>query len=546
MKFQTLLLSSCLSLASSQATVTPRNPTVKLKDAAYEGTTTKITISPSSTGAATAVTVNKFLGIRFGSPPPKRFLAARLPSPSPRNDSTSFIRATTQPFSCTEREDCLFLNLFAPAPAPNNSSTKKKDEKKPVPVMIWWHGGALQSGSISGTDGSILAANENVIVIAAQYRLGVFGFPGKVPGIPPTELNAGFGDQKLVLEWVKDNINLFGGDPDRVTIFGESAGAVSVDAKLLSQPFEKEKSLFQGAIMQSGGLHTFTRVALGIGRDVTGLGTGNREDEMPFFTLARALNCELEGEKVLPCVQAKTFDEVKSAVSRVNLLFPPVDDDGLSSVGDSDSARRAGRTVDVPVLVGSTFDEGNIFPTAGIASKGFDQWVDVIYPGSNDTTNREAVKRAYAPGTSWQIQTEADAKHMLHSDFHFACTTTYDANLIAALGTNPIWRYVFNASLPGGRLAGHGSDVAFVFGPSSQAASKANQELSRKMMAAWGAFARDPASGPGWVPYGSVKESLANIGGEGGRDGITLVDPVVVDGRCPVFDDAYDPDRPRS
>ncbi|KAM7182854.1 Alpha/Beta hydrolase fold [Naviculisporaceae sp. PSN 640] len=410
--------------------------------------------------------------------------------------------------------------------------------------MIWWHGGALQSGSISGTDGSILAANEDVIVIASQYRLGVFGFPGNISGIPGNELNAGFRDQKRALQWIQENIAHFGGDKKRVTIFGESAGAVSVDSQLLSQPFDKP--LFHGAILQSGGLHTFNRVALGVGPLVTGLGTGNLPTEAPFITLAKALNCPLES--ALTCVQSKTFAEVKSGVSRVNLLFPPVDDNGLSSTSDSDSARRANRTAKVPVLIGSTFDEGNIFPQAGIASKSFEEWTHVIYPGDSPTAqeHREAVIEAYAIGTSWQITSAEDARHLLHSDFHFACTTTYDSNLISSLDTNPIWRYVFNASMPNGRLAGHGSDVAFVFGSPGGSATAANKELSRRMMRAWADFARDPIKGPGWSQYEQGTKTLANLGGEGTRDGITLVREEVVDSRCAVFDDAYDPNRPRA
>lgn len=109
------------------------------------------------------------------------------------------------------------------------------------------------------------------------------------------------------------------------------------------------------------------------------------------------------------------------------------------------------------------------------------------------------------------------------------------------------YRYLFNASLPGGRLAGHGSDVSFVFGSmqSQSQMSAASKQLSRKMQTAWANFAKDPAAGPGWVKYGSTAASLANVGGEGSRDSITLIDPVVVDSRCHVFDEAYDPDRPR-
>ncbi len=426
--------------------------------------------------------------------------------------------------------------------------------------MLWFHGGALQSGSISQFDGSSLAANGDVIVVTAQYRLGVFGFPGNVSGLPADELNPGFRDQKAALQWIQDNIASFGGDKTRVTIFGESAGAVSVDSQLLS---EVDKPLFHAAILQSGGLHTFNRVALGVGVYVTGLGTGNKQDETPFTTLARALNCVTGSALNLTCVKSQTAAKIKSAVQSVNLLFPPVDDNGQSSVGDSDAARRSGRTAKVPVLIGSTFQEGIILPQSAITARSLAQWAQLIYP--SNTTLQNAITRAYAVGTSWQIQNEADASKLLHSDFQFACTTTYDSDMISDLGirtwtrakevitehglTLPhtaTWRYVFNASLPGGGLAGHGSDVGFVFGSQAQSTT-ANQQLSYKVQTAWASFAKNPTAGPGWPRYSrSTPLSLADLGGQGARDSITMIDPQVVDSRCSVFSDAYDPNRAKS
>jgi carboxylesterase type B len=104
---------------------------------------------------------------------------------------------------------------------------------------------------------------------------------------------------------------------------------------------------------------------------------------------------------------------------------------------------------------------------------------------------------------------------------------------------------MFNASLPGGGLASHGSEIPFVFGGSQSGA--ANQVLAQRIQTAWANFAKDPTSGPSpgsWPEYSPTTQSLANLGGEGGRDAITLMDPNVVDERCGVFWDAYDPGRP--
>ena len=360
-----LSLSLTCSLACS---VAAQRPAVTLKDATYVGTITQIAVA---TGSAT---VDKFLGVRFAAKP-ERFRAAlpavagnetvhatKAPLACPQGCKSREVKGETQAVDTDneneaggDSEDCLFLSVFAPL----------RNSTSPKAVMIWWYGGALQAGSIGSFDGSALAANGDVIVVASNYRVGVFGFPGNVSGIPADELNAGFRDQKRALQWIQDNIASFGGDKTRVTIFGDSAGAVSVDSQLMSEPFDKP--LFHAAILQSGGLHTFNRIALDIGPYSTGLGTGNKKGEAPFLTLAKALDCP--ADKVFACVQSKTADEVKAGVSKVNLLFPPVDDNGLSSVGDSDTARRAGRTVKVPVMVSSTFSEGGILPQDHIASK---------------------------------------------------------------------------------------------------------------------------------------------------------------------------------
>jgi carboxylesterase type B len=309
--------------------------------------------------------------------------------------------------------------------APHIGCGKPKAKKA---VMLWFYGGALAFGSIKDVDGSSFAANQDIILVACNYRLGVFGFPGNASGLPSDELNPGFRDQKMAMRWIQENISRFGGDPTKVTIFGESAGAVSVDSHIISELTPNPP--FRAAILQSGGLHTFNRVALGVGVSVTGLGTGNKAGEPPFLTLAKYMNCS--EEDAVSCLQSKPLASVKSAVLDLNLLFAPVDDGAKTSVADTDSARRAGRTARVPVLIGSTFMEGNIFPAKALQQKTVEGWANAVYP--NNSTAAAAVANAYSVGSSWQTQTPDDAIRLLHSDFQFACTTTYDSNIMASIG----------------------------------------------------------------------------------------------------------------
>mmetsp|Transcript_23054 Transcript_23054/g.74177 ORF Transcript_23054/g.74177 Transcript_23054/m.74177 type:complete len:581 (+) Transcript_23054:103-1845(+) len=144
-------------------------------------------------------------------------------------------------------EDCLFLYVYAPE---EEEETREKTSKLLLPVMVFVHGGGLQSGDgyqLGTFDGTILAVSSGVVVVSVQYRLGLLGFAAvdHDEGVG----NLGLLDQRAAFEWVRDNVRHFGGDPSRVTIFGESAGAISICFHLVSP---QSRGLFHAAIMQSG------------------------------------------------------------------------------------------------------------------------------------------------------------------------------------------------------------------------------------------------------------------------------------------------------
>ncbi|XUM01535.1 carboxylesterase family protein [Streptomyces venezuelae ATCC 10712] len=198
-----------------------------------------------------------FLGIPYAAPP---FGALRFRAPAPPEPWTGVRAATAHgptaphapyappfdaliPDEVVPGEECLNLGVWTPAPEPGAG----------LPVMVWVHGGAFTngSGSASAYDGSAFA-RDGVVCVTFNYRLGADGFL-RLPGRPD---NRGLLDQIAALRWVRDNIASFGGDPGRVTVFGESAGAMSIGALLTAGA---ARGLFHRAILQSGACHHFLR-----------------------------------------------------------------------------------------------------------------------------------------------------------------------------------------------------------------------------------------------------------------------------------------------
>src|SRR6218665_883200 len=206
-----------------------------------------------------------YLGIPFAMPPvgPRKF---RYPEPiEPWAQKNIVLNATTLPNSCYQApdlffgdsfwgsnmwnpntpvsEDCLYLNVWVPTAPPDSP------RRGPLAGMVWIFGGGFYSGTTTLTlyDGRILASLNDVIVVSIGYRVGALGFLCLDDPLAPC--NMGLFDQVMGLDWVQKNINRFGGDPNNVTLFGESAGAASVSLHLLS-PLSRDK--FHRAILQSG------------------------------------------------------------------------------------------------------------------------------------------------------------------------------------------------------------------------------------------------------------------------------------------------------
>ena len=233
-------------------------------------------------------------------------------------------------------EDCLYLNIWVPA-----------DIKEPAPVAFWIHGGGFDHGfgSEMEFDGKAYA-ERGVILVTINYRVGVFGFFACPELTEEDEAHAcgnqGILDQIAALHWVKDNIAAFGGDPERITVFGQSAGAMSVQT-LITSPLSRE--LMCGAIMQSGG-----GLRNGLVNDIlpeTAYGYGKRIMEL----------CGAENLKEMRALPAGTFTGILPDLYREGLRpFRPVQD-GYVLCENYVTAAAEGHTAVVPYMTGITADD---------------------------------------------------------------------------------------------------------------------------------------------------------------------------------------------
>ncbi len=291
--------------------------------------------------------VIEWRGVPYAAPPVGD-LRFRPPEPARPwagvRDATRFGAAAAQAFSPLQAlvggvpgeasEDCLFLNIFAPAAAGAGR-----------PVMVWIHGGAFVGGSGSSRwyDGSRFAAHDEVIVVTFNYRLGSLGFLDLGQACPGSA-NCGLLDQLAALRWVQDNIAVFGGDPDQVTVFGESAGAMSIGL-MLTMPLAR--GLFQRAILASG----------------TGASTRSAEQARQVTAdVLAAFGGTVDELLVAPVEQilaAQTAVTGGSDATGYMCFRPVVDGDIIPA--PADEAIAAGQSADIPVLIGTNRDEMTMF-----------------------------------------------------------------------------------------------------------------------------------------------------------------------------------------
>ncbi|XP_069701780.1 esterase E4-like isoform X2 [Periplaneta americana] len=500
-----------------------------------------------------------FLGIPYAKPPvgDLRFKPPRPPDPwngtfeafEEGNECPQAIQG-----SMRGTEDCLFLNVY----------TKKLPVEgcDPTAVMVWIHGGSYTGGSGSASVyGPDHLLTEDVVVVTINYRLGLLGFLH----LPEAGLagNNGLKDQTMALRWVRDNIANFGGDPKRVTIFGQSAGAASVHFHMLSPMsrgtsrnhpscsdridpgtwilllicpdgtshhvrhlqrrdlMEKSQGLFQGAIAQSGTVVNMW--AYGKSESVRNSAIVHGED----------LKCNASSDQeLLRCFQKASLEELVFVKNTYFMPFRPtvdeggIDDEEVFLPADPHAMLSAGNFSDVPAIFGSTSGELNAFveiaammnPNASLqetAMNDVPEFLAAIYPKAQAKTIVKKAWDLYVGNMSDSKNNNNNIVDML-TDLAFAAGIVRSLSLQAAAGKSPIFQYLFgfegalNLVKVGMGInesgASHGDDIGYQFHSMfSQPVDNDSPEMTTvmRMVRMWANFAKtwDPSGDVKWQPF---------------------------------------------
>ncbi|KAK3374995.1 Alpha/Beta hydrolase protein [Podospora didyma] len=321
----------------------------------------------------------RFMGIRFASQP-KRFTYSTPFQGSGESVSALSYGSQCAQGSSTGSEDCLFLNIWTPY-LPNPSCGELKKNLRPVGV--WIHGGAFTDGTANDAtfDGGNIVSRGDMVLVAINYRLGTLGFLALKDGV--TNGNYGLADQITALDWIRANIQKFGGDPDRITIFGQSAGAGSVRA-LMASP--KAAGKFAAAIPLSnlGGIN--------YGTTYSKYYTIDEEVSVAGNAIVQAANCTNAASQVDCLRQLPTF-AFASLGTRARFLV--VDGTYLTS---PKLALTSGAPLPIHLMMGITHDDGSPFITfpkanqtdeaAYLSSQGFSLPPAALFPLVTTTGNQ--------------------------------------------------------------------------------------------------------------------------------------------------------------
>ncbi|KAJ7134759.1 alpha beta-hydrolase [Mycena epipterygia] len=412
-------------LASVRAVNSAITPAVDLGYAQYQGV------------VDTNLNITSFLGIRYSSPPTG---ILRWQAPTPPSKAGGIQLAYSNPPQCyqgvfgasstAQSEDCLFLSVYSPA----------LNFTKPLPTIVWIHGGGYALGSAGDYNGAELVqeSNREVVVVVIQYRLGLFGFLAGQQVKEDGALNAGLLDQDFALRWVNKNIAKFGGDPDKVAIWGQSAGAGSVLQHVIAQNGKTEPKLFSAAITSSTFLPSQyrynDRIPQTLFNDVT---TQAGCNDINVLECLRAVDATL--------LQQINLDVIIASFTG-SFAFVPVVDGSFITQSPTDALAQGKLNGDILLSV-TNAHEGNIFVNQSVE---YDvaQYVRELFPlfGAKESAAAASVYRS--------LGSPLDQVNAIIGESNFICPT------YRLLNAFPGDSYKGEFVIP---PATHGDDVFYYF-----------------------------------------------------------------------------------
>ncbi|KPI44480.1 Para-nitrobenzyl esterase [Cyphellophora attinorum] len=441
--------------------------------------------------------VRVFRGVPFAEPPLGQY---RFRPPVTKKSSSEVINATWFGPSCIQldngqktvytehlqgflltpgqqdTEDCLTLNIWTPRGA----------EGQKFPVILYIPGGGYTGGGGASPykyGGPMVRDQQDVIVVTMNYRLNIFGFPNAA-GLDQHNLNLGLLDQRKAVEWAFNNVAAFGGDPSRMILWGQSAGAGSADSYAYAWP---DDPVVYGFAIDSG----------------SGDGAGRSASDTSNFTyVAQQVGCTQEDKyDQFACMQTAPAEDIIGVLSSYNasdndglsLGFGPTTDDETKFSNYSDLQAR-GRFAKVPLLAGNTNDEGQTL-SAPYNEDGSAPNQTLVEIGTNRT--------ACGIGRAAEVRAEHDV---------------------------PVWRWRYLGYFPNLQplewlRSYHSSELPLVFGTSdfSGPDTEVEDETSKYMQGAWVAFAKDPVNGLsryGWPTYDAAENTLVELALDGNTSAV--------------------------
>ncbi len=482
---------------------------------------TALTTSANATGTPIVQTVSgnisgivsdrgsAFLGVPYARPPVGN-LRWRAPEPVSKWDGT--LEAKVLPPACPQKfgadqrlnlkqsEDCLYINIYLP---------KSAVAGQKLPVAVWLHGGGNTAGSGSNHDGGRMAELNDIVVVTVNHRLGALGFLNHPAFRSETKDglsgNYGIEDTKAALSWVKTNIASFGGDPAKVTVFGESSGASNICA--MAVPSSGADGLYRAQIIESDDCFHDIETAAG------------SEDKAVKW--AETMGCGSSTD-IASCLREKPVEDFIAAGGR---WFPHVDTNGLLKTFGID-AIAAGDFIKIPTLIGSNRDEGRNAPSSyfKFAEADYLKWIDQIagpenakhilerypanlyagkpYPIAEVVTN--VITDSGMRGLGGCTVIDAASKLSGHVPTYF-----YQFDDPKAPTVNPIDGWDFGAA--------HGFEVPYLF-PRNDGVDEPSakfdagqRQLSDDMIRYWGAFVREGKPAAKGLPVWSSFDANGDV-----------------------------------